>query len=188
MSTLADFKKEIKKPGTGEGNIAHMYLDTVGKVTVGVGNMLPDVAAAKRLAFVVRATKKKATGSEIEADFNSVKKQSKGRIASSYKNHTKLDLPATAIDKLLDARIAEFTTLLRAKFVKFSSFPVPAQLALLDMAFNLGVTGLMTKFPNMRKAVEAKNWATAAKESNRPQVSKGRNDLVKKWFNEAAKK
>ena len=25
-----------------EGNVAHMYLDTVGKVTVGIGNMLPN--------------------------------------------------------------------------------------------------------------------------------------------------
>lgn len=29
----------------GEGCIEHMYLNTVGKVTVGVDNMLPNVAA-----------------------------------------------------------------------------------------------------------------------------------------------
>jgi GH24 family phage-related lysozyme (muramidase) len=29
-----------------EGSIQHMYLDTVGKVTVGVGHMIPNVGEA----------------------------------------------------------------------------------------------------------------------------------------------
>ena len=65
MATMADFKKENK---VSEGSIPHMYLDTVGKVTIGVGNMLPTVASAKKLAFVNRITKKKATDKEIDAD------------------------------------------------------------------------------------------------------------------------
>jgi len=185
MTTMADFKREIK---ISEGSISHMYLDTVGKVTVGVGNMLPDAAAAKKLAFVNRTSKKKATDAEIETDFNTVKKQPKGLIASSYKKHTKLDLPATEIDKLLEKRIEEFKKGLKLKFPKFDSYPVTAQMAMLDMAFNLGINGLVTKFPSMKKAIDKLDWSTAAKESNRPQVSKTRNDLVKKWFNEAAKK
>lgn len=61
-------------------------------------------------------------------------------------------------------------------------------MAMLDMAFNLGVNGFVIKFPSMKKAIEKRDWITTAKESNRPQVSKARNELVKKWFNEAAKK
>jgi GH24 family phage-related lysozyme (muramidase) len=185
MPTIADFKKEIK---ISEGSISHMYLDTVGKVTVGVGNMLPDVSAAKKLPFVDRSTKKKATDAEIEADFSSVKSQTKGLIASSYKKHTKLDLPDMEIDKLLDERIAEFTRQLKLKFPKFDTYPITAQMAMLDMAFNLGVNGLVTKFPSMKKAIDGTDWSTAAKESNRPQVSTARNAVVKKWFDEAAKK
>ena len=185
MATMTDFKKEIK---LSEGSISHMYLDTVGKVTVGVGNMLPNVSAAKKLAFVNRTTKKKATDTEKETDFNTVKKQPKGRIASSYRQHTKLDLPTIEIDKLLDKRINEFKRGLKLSFPKFDSYPVTAQMAMLDMAFNLGVNGLVTKFPSLKKAIESQDWTTAAKESNRPQVSKARNELVKKWFSEAAKK
>ncbi|WP_089728084.1 hypothetical protein [Candidatus Thiosymbion oneisti] len=185
MATMADFKKEIK---ISEGSIPHMYLDTVGKVTVGVGNMLPNVAAAKKLAFVNRVSKKKATDQEIETDYNTVKKQPKGLIASSYKKHTKLDLPTTDINRLLDNRISEFKKGLKLKFPKFDSYPETAQMAMLDMAFNLGVNGVVTKFPKMKKAIEKQDWNAAAEESNRPQVSKARNDLVKKWFKEAAKK
>jgi GH24 family phage-related lysozyme (muramidase) len=54
-----------------------MYLDTVGKVTIGVGNMLPNVAAAQKLAFVVRTTKKKAIKDQIETDFEAVKNKQK---------------------------------------------------------------------------------------------------------------
>ena len=37
-----------------EGRIAHMYLDTKGLVTVGVGKMLRNEAAALKLPFVRR--------------------------------------------------------------------------------------------------------------------------------------
>ena len=184
MATMADFKKEIKK---SEGSISHMYLDTVGKVTVGVGNMLPNAAAAKKLAFVNRQTQKAAKDAEKQTDYDTVKKQRKGLLAQAYKKYTKLDLPSAEIDKLLDKGIEEFKTGLKGKFPKFGSYPTSAQCALLDMAFNLGVNGLVSKFPTMKKAIDKQNWAEAAKESNRPQVAKSRNDQVKKWFNEAAK-
>ena len=45
----------------GEGCISHMYLDTVGKVTVGVGNMLPTAEAAVELPFIDRDTGASAT-------------------------------------------------------------------------------------------------------------------------------
>ena len=34
-----------------EGSIPFMYVDSTGNVTVGVGNMLPNAAAAQKLAF-----------------------------------------------------------------------------------------------------------------------------------------
>ena len=179
MATWVDFKKEIK---VSEGSISHMYLDTVGKVTVGVGNMLPNVAAAQKLVFVVRKTKKKATAAEIKTDFDTVNKQSKGLIASSYKKHTLLDLPATAIDKLLDTRIAGFKKELKVKFPKFDKYPLTVQFALTDMAFNLGTNGVVTKFPTFTKHIKAEDWKKAAAESNRPQVSTTRNAMVKKWL------
>jgi GH24 family phage-related lysozyme (muramidase) len=185
MATWDDFKKEIK---ISEGEILHMYLDTVGAVTVGVGNMLLNVAEAQKLSFVNRLTNKLATKDDIKVDFESVNKQIKGQIAAKYKPFTKLDLPIALVDNLLDIRIEEFKNQLVLKFPKFNSFPLTAQFALLDMAFNLGTEGLINKFPNFKKAVEAEDWNKAAKESNRPQVSTSRNETVRKWLEEAGKK
>lgn len=182
MATWADFKTEIK---ASEGEIVHMYLDTVGAVTVGVGNMLPTAAAAQALGFVDRVSLKPATAEAIATDFDTVTKQMKGLNAVAYKVHTKLDLPAVAIDTLLDARIDEFKVEVKGKFPKFDTYPLTVQFALLDLAFNLGTNGLVTKFPSLKKAVEAEDWAKAATESNRPQVSAARNATVKKWFTDA---
>ena len=87
---------------------------------------------------------------------------------------------------MLDARIEGFKKELKLKFFKFDSYPMTAQFALLDMVFNLGTNGLVTKFPSFKKAVEAEDWATAAKESNRPQVSAARNATVRKWLEDAS--
>ncbi len=184
MATWDDFKADIK---VSEGVIPHMYLDTVGAVTVGVGNMMASAAEAQKLAFVDRTTVKAASKEEITADFDLVKKQMKGLNATAYKEFTKLNLPTSAIDALLDARIAGFKKELKGKFSKFDTYPLTVQFALTDMAFNLGTEGLVTKFPSFKKAVEAEDWAKAATESDRPQVSATRNATVKDWLTEAEK-
>lgn len=58
------FRRELK---ISEGSVPTMYLDTVGKVTVGVGNILPNVAAAAKLSFVVRTSKESASQDEIKS-------------------------------------------------------------------------------------------------------------------------
>ena len=184
MVTWADFKKDLK---ASEGEITHMYLDSEGVVTVGVGNALSSAAEAQKLGFVNRATQKTATKEEIKSDYDAVKKQSKGSKASAYKQHTKLDLPTADIDTLLDTRIEGFKTSLKLKFPSFGTYPLTVQFALLDMAFNLGITGLLTKFPSFTKAIKAEDWEKAGKESNRPQLSAQRNATEKKWLDDAAK-
>ena len=89
-----------------EGVASYMYDDTAGNVTVGVGNMLPSVAAAQKLAFVRRpdiAAKPPvlagpASPDEIKTDFDNVNKQPAGKLVTYYKQFTKLDLPETVID------------------------------------------------------------------------------------------
>jgi GH24 family phage-related lysozyme (muramidase) len=182
MATWLDFNKEIK---VSEGSIPHMYLDTVGKVTVGVGNMLPDVASAQKLAFINRKTLMPATKDEIKTDFETVSKLTKGRIASFYKSSTALDLPSSVIESLLNNRIDGFKRELKLRFPNFETYPMTVQFALLDMAFNLGTNGLVSKFAKFKKAIEDKDWKNAASESRRPQVSSARNATVKKWLEDA---
>ena len=178
-----------------EGSIPYMYLDTGGNVTVGVGNMLPNADAAKRLKFQRRPdptakppilTARDATDDEIKTDFDTVNKQTAGMVASHYKQFTKLDLPETEIDALLLTRVNEFQTLLKSTFPDFASYPDEACAAIFDMAFNLGIGKLTSQFPNFCKAVKSKDWATASAQCKRGGIPDSRNDWTKEQFDAAA--
>jgi GH24 family phage-related lysozyme (muramidase) len=169
-----------------EGVVSHMYLDTVGKVTVGVGNMVATAAAAAALAFVDRATRTRANEAQIRADFESVSSQPKAQQARQYKLHTKLDLPDEAIWTLLKARVDGFEQQLIGYFPQFPSFPSSAQLALLDMAFNLGGPALNTRWPSLKRAVLAQDWRSAQQECERSTSTLARNNATRLLFQRAA--
>jgi GH24 family phage-related lysozyme (muramidase) len=178
-----------------EGSVSYMYLDTGGNVTVGVGEMLPNAAVAQKFAFVRRAdaTAKPpvlpgpATADEIKADFDNVKKQTPGKLASYYKQFTKLDLPQSVIDSTLNAEVTQFTVGLTARFPEFPLYPAEACAGLFDMAYNLGISKLTSLFPTFCKAVKDKDWATAAKECKRGDPTPDdRNDWTKAQFEKAA--
>jgi len=95
-------------------------------------------------------------------------------------------LPDAEIDALLDRRIAEFEAGLRHDFDGFDSYPERARLGLLDMAFNLGNNGLVTKFPSFTAAARAGDWAKCAAECRRNGISATRNEEVKKLFEDEA--
>ena len=168
-----------------EGKYPYMYLDTNGYVTVGIGQMLPDANAAKKLGFVRRKDQTVATDEEIETDFNNVSDQVKGMKATYYKKYTALDLPDTAIYALLQKVIEECNDALTSSFTGFDTYPAAAKRALLDMQYNLGTTKL-GKFTDLKKAVEAQDWKTASKQCHRKGPSAERNDWTRDKFLEAA--
>lgn len=169
-----------------EGVIDHMYLDTVGKVTIGIGFMMPDAAAALDYKLINRKTGAPATAAEIAADWSKVHEQQKGRIASTYRKFTKLDLPEAETRKLLKERLDGFAAILRTRFAGFDAFPAPARLALLDMIFNLGPTGLTKGFPKLCRAADRGDWKVCAAECNRLGIHVSRNDETRDLFLAAA--
>ena len=171
-----------------ENNIPHMYLDTYGKVTVGVGHLIKTAQDAQKLPFVDEK-KIKATPEAIKAGFENVKKQLKNMKASYYKKYTKLTLNPTDIDQMLEKHIASFHKEIKIVFPEFDTFPSEVRLALLDIIFNVGMTDLRTGWTKMKAAIKAKNWMEAGKESRRkPPIPTDRNDYVRKLFEKAAKK
>ena len=176
---MADVRKMIKK---GEGSIPHMYLDTRAKVTVGVGNMLPTVASATSLPFVLRRGGEEADKRKIEADFDTVTRQKKGKLAARYRKFTKLVLTEDEIDKLLDKRLDKFISRLQADFPGFDGFPDKARMGLIDMAFNLGNKGLLRKFPTFTRAALDQDWTSCARECQRRGIGKWRNKETQELF------
>lgn len=170
-----------------EGSYSYMYADTAGNVTVGVGKMLPNAAAAQKLGFVRRPNPTAqpavlagpATPEDIQADFDSVNSQPAGKLASYYKQFTTLDLPDSEISSLLNTEVHACLSNVVASLPDFNSYPNEACAAIFDMAYNLGIGKLTSEFPIFCKAVKNKDWATAAKECERGGIGDTRNAWTK---------
>lgn len=128
----------------------------------------------------------KATAVEIKTDYDAVKKQPGNRLASFYKRFTKLQMSKQEMDKLTNKHIDSFYKEIKQIFSDFDRFPSEAKLALLDIIFNVGMTDLKNRWPNISKAVKAKDWGKAALASNRKApVSAARNKYVKDLLEKA---
>ena len=143
-----------------EGCVPWMYLDTVGKVTVGVGLMLPDAAAAQVLPF--RSGLRMASPEQIAFEFHRVAKMPEGKLPRVYRVKSSLELDESAITGQLRVVLIEFEEKLREALKGYDAFPDGVKQALLDMAYNLGPAGLLKEYPHFLSAIEAGNWAKAA--------------------------
>jgi GH24 family phage-related lysozyme (muramidase) len=169
-----------------EGNTRHMYVDTRGHVTTGIGHQLRDANAATALPWLHRATGAPATPAEIRAAFTRVAAQPAGQHASRYERASDLVLPSNVARDMAAARLQhELLPGIRRLCPGFDRYPHPAQRALVDMAYNLGVAGL-GRFSNMLDACERGDFAAAAGESNRRTCRDERNDATRELLLAAA--
>jgi len=163
-----------------EGCVPWMYRDTVGKVTVGVGLMLPDAKAAQALPFVIGT--RPATPEEIAAEYARVDAMAMGRASAFYKTPTSLVLTEQTIDAKLSSVLTGFEADLRTQFPHYDSLPDGVKMALLDMIYNLGPVGLFKGFPHLVAAVETGAWAQAAQHCMRRGPGPARNDWTREQF------
>jgi GH24 family phage-related lysozyme (muramidase) len=163
-----------------EGCVPWMYRDTVGKVTVGVGLMLPDTKAAQALPFFLGA--RAATPEEIAAEYARVDAMTLGRASSFYKTPTSLELTQQTIDAKLSSVLQGFEANLRTEFPHYDSLPDGIKMALLDMIYNLGPIGLFKGFPHLVAAVQTGAWAQAAEHCMRRGPGPARNNWTRQQF------
>ncbi|MBR9830186.1 MAG: hypothetical protein GYB41_16370 [Oceanospirillales bacterium] len=166
-----------------EGRIAHMYRDTRGYITIGVGHLLATEQDATALAFIHRDTGLAATPDAIRQEYQALSTRPYGQRhgASNFAAHTNLRLPDAEIDTLTRQHIDRFGhELLSLYGPAFDTFPDPIKLALFDMIFNLGLTKLRRGFPRFNQHIHNRNWTAAAKESHRLGISEARNRSVHK--------
>lgn len=185
-------KKVIAKLKVFEGSIPHLYLDTKGYVTVGIGHLISNRTDMKRVKMHTVKNKlpdKLATLAEKQTEFDTIKALTKGKKASAYKKDTTLVMKDTEIQSLKGTHVKNFYANLTADYTvangyanTFDDLHENVQLALFDMIFNLGRSGLKKKFPTFNQAIKDENWSKAATESNRPDVGKSRNTYVKRLF------
>jgi GH24 family phage-related lysozyme (muramidase) len=163
-----------------EGCVPWMYRDTVGKVTVGAGLMLPDAKAAEALPFLIGT--RAATQQEIAAEYARVDAMPMGRASAFYKTPTSLVLTQQTIDAKLISVLEGFEADLKAQFSNYDNLPDGVKMALLDMIYNLGPAGLFKGFPHLMAAVQSGAWTQAAEHCMRRGPGLARNDWTREQF------
>jgi hypothetical protein len=160
-----------------------MYVDTVGKVTVGVGHNLSAHKDQQRLAFVVKRFERKpvlggdkgtsilpikrqldrrASADEIQADFDFLQRNpGLGKFHASQSTmaaYTTLELTPAEVTRVFEADRDRAIRVAKAEFPDFDSYDVERQAALVDIAFNAG--GFSTFRGNFCPAIKGEgNWA-----------------------------
>jgi GH24 family phage-related lysozyme (muramidase) len=173
-------EQSLEKLKQFEGCVSWMYRDTVGKVTVGVGLMLPDAKAAQALPFLL--DNRPATPEEIAVEYARVDALPQGRAATAYKTPNSLELTQQTIDAKLLSVLENFEADLRTEFPHYDTFPDAIKLALLDMIYNLGPQGLFHGFPHLISAIQIGNWSLAADHCTRRGPAPSRNDWTRQQF------
>lgn len=167
-----------------EGETDFMYLDTEGRVTVGIGFMMPNEEAAVSFPFL-DFDDNPASAEQKRAEWRKINALAKGHVASWYEDSTELYLPDDFISSHLRTLFAVNFTELNRIFPEYGDYPSAARIALQDMIYNLG----MTKFNNfvkLKAAVNRRDWEAAAGESHRKIRDESRNDAVRDLFLKAA--
>jgi GH24 family phage-related lysozyme (muramidase) len=169
-----------------EGVVPWMYLDTRGFVTVAVGELLATPASALALSFV-DTNNQPSTPAAIQAEYSRVSALPPGKYpAAFYRSQVSPTLPHPAVDALLLRHLTLFDARLNQRLPGYSVFPDAAKLGLLDMIYNLGVTGLFSGFPTFISYVQNQNWEGAATQCLRNGPSPQRNDWTRQQFLAAA--
>jgi lysozyme len=152
-----------------EGSIDYMYRCTGGRVTVGVGHAIADSAAALTMAW-----NEAPAARQIAADFARVAAAGIGFPAPHYQGLTQCRLSDAGVDALLLTDIELFAAGLIARLPAWPGYPEPAQQALFDMAYNLGVGGLL-KFKKLLASCALGDWEGAATQCHRAGIGSERN-------------
>lgn len=152
-----------------EGRVAHMYVDVLNLITVGVGNLIDPVSQAIPLPFKHKDGTL-ATQAEIRNAWNALKNHPglmvNGTLKPLKNLHykyaeavTNLYLDDADIDKLVRQRMDSNEAYLKKVLPNWNHFPADAQLAIMSMAWAVGA-GFMKKFPTLTKYLLASDWGT----------------------------
>ena len=193
---------------TSEGFEPHMYLDTLGVVTIGIGHALETVDEAKLLPLYHKSGKQPKP-QDIENDFKLVKRKNYINSPASYEAITHMRMSKSDAEALAEKILGDYVDGLmdNVPFSKtlFESFPAAVQEALADFVYNVGETKFIGTsiadriknraksspenewhgFPCLIVACWHRDWALAAAESSRSQVQQSRNAAVQALFNAA---
>ena len=153
-----------------EGVLAWMYLDILGYVTTGMGNLVDPVQQALTLPWK-RPAGSLASADEVAAAWQAVdacrtapKGQRQSGLATQYggafEHVTEIRLDHDGINACVAHQIAANEIFMRKYFPAFDALPADAQLCLHSMAWAMG-PGFAATFQKFRDEINAGQYAAA---------------------------
>ncbi len=177
----------------GEAFKNWMYLDSVSYVTIGYGFMMPNPEAAVEVDLR-HADKKVAKDDEKRDEWTRLRAISPAGKelnyrAEHYRKDAALFITQDEGQRLMLLKLDGFIRDLRTIYPKFDTFPEDAQVALMDMIYNLGwkVKRVFVNFTKSINDPKGPDWKKAAAQARRPQLSDARNAEVKRLLLAAAR-
>ncbi len=155
-----------------EGVLPFLYLDILGYVTTGMGNLVDPIGAARALPWK-NADGSAADAGTITAAWNTVdalRSDPKGQTQTSgpatqygqaFGGYTSIRLDSAGIQQAVQTTLTADETQLRTYFPQWDSMPADAQVGILSMAWAMG-SGFPATFPQFTAAINAGQYATAA--------------------------
>lgn len=160
---------------THEGTVTHCYLDSDSLLTFGCGfrpplnnyPWRPNLQYAIADAAAVQEAGKSVDVAKTPADY--------------YRPFCKAILAPADCQIVLAQKLGALSRQLQTRGWPITLWPPAAQVAVLDMAYNLGLGGL-DKYPKLKAACLIQDWQTAAAECLRHGVGDARNADTRRLF------
>lgn len=155
-----------------EGHLTFMYLDILGYVTTGMGNLVDPVETALGLPWVYPANGSPATQDEIRQAWETVdalRSDPKGRrqmsgpathYGQAFAGYTAIRLTGDGVSRLVAMQVDVNETTLRRFFPGYDTLPADAQMCINSMAWAMGA-GFPATFKAFTAAINAGDYETA---------------------------
>jgi GH24 family phage-related lysozyme (muramidase) len=159
-----------------EGFVPHMYIDALGWVTTGMGNLIDPISTALGLPWKNRDGSRASQQQIIDA-WNAVdsqrsdakgQKQTSGPAVhggGSQGNLTNIHITKADVQQIVAAKLKSNEDYVMAHLPAFAKAPAPAQLAVHSMSWAMG-PGFAGTWPAFRDAFNKGDYATAANQSH----------------------
>jgi GH24 family phage-related lysozyme (muramidase) len=182
----------------GEGFTDWGYPDDVGNITIGRGNLIPNLTVWCTL-YWVNLDGSDANSAQVQTAWLQLHNAaahvlSEGKDkwpgGGAYKSITSIRATKASLDALAYARLDAFDATLTAEWPGYQDAPPPAQSALMRLIWACGGGGFNpTKWPKLYAFWCAKDYAGCATECDLPSVAKTEpkaNEMERELFRQAA--
>ena len=139
----------------------YMYLDSVGVVTAGYGFAMPNDLTAQRFRWtaISGAT---ATPADVHIAFCSIFKRGPNNLLpSTFASKTMIRMSLSDAASYLVDELDTFEGVVKGKITNFDVLPAAAQVAVMDMAWNLGPS-FTSGYPKFTQSILACDFTSAS--------------------------